>query len=189
MERMDISGTMTTTPAHPSTDAGPDRRRGLGRRLATLLGAGVLAAGAAVATASPASALTHSEAAGQLRAAGISISSSGGCSDQGTPTCTSLTGVRQATISGAITLKNASGCALNVTGGTEVGHAGGTYSHGNGYKLDFSLSSCLTSYVQNTFTYVGTRGDGAALYRAGSGNEYAKEGNHWDVTYYNCGGC
>lgn len=75
----------------------------------------------------------------------------------------------------------------SVTGGTETGHAGGTYSHANGYKLDFSHTSCLTSWVHGTYTYIGLRSDRAAMYEAASGNIYADEGNHWDVTFYSCG--
>jgi hypothetical protein len=85
---------------------------------------------------------------------------------------------------GAQTLKSASGCALNVTGGTETGHASGTYSHWNGYKLDFSLSTCLGNYVRGNFTYIGGN-----KWQSGAGNIYYLESNHWDVTYYNCGGC
>ncbi|SOD61664.1 hypothetical protein SAMN06297387_103298 [Streptomyces zhaozhouensis] len=133
--------------------------------------------------------ITHSQATARFSSSGITWSSSGGCSDRNTPTCTSFEQLNLASAQGAQTLKSASGCALNVTGGTETGHAGGTYSHWNGYKLDFSLSSCLNSYVTSAFTYIGERGDGAALYESGSGNIYAREGNHWDVTYYNCGGC
>jgi len=29
--------------------------------------------------------------------------------------------------------------------------------------------------------------DGATMYRAASGNMYARESNHWDITYYTCG--
>jgi hypothetical protein len=134
--------------------------------------------------------LTHAQATSRLSAAGISWTSSGGCSDRNNPTCTSFEQVNLATIQGAETLRSASGCALTITGGTETGHASGTYSHWNGYKLDFSPTSCVTNYVQNTFTYIGTRpGDGAPQYRSGSGNIYARESNHWDVLYYNCGGC
>lgn len=43
-----------------------------------------------------------------------------GCSDRNKPTCTSLDQVRENTISGLVTLKGASGCAITVTGGTEV---------------------------------------------------------------------
>ena len=138
-------------------------------------------------TAAPASAVTHSSAAAQFSAAGIGWTSSGGCSDRNNPTCTSFEGIRQATIDGAITLKRASGCGLTITGGTETGHASGTYSHWNGYKLDFSRTTCLTSWVHNTYTYIGQRSDGAAQYQAASGNIYADEGSHWDVTYYTCG--
>ncbi|HEV7628305.1 MAG TPA: hypothetical protein VGO89_17555, partial [Streptomyces sp.] len=105
--------------------------------------------------AAPLAKLSHSQAASQLSGAGISITSSGGCSDRNKPNCTSLDQVNSATIQGAITLKGASGCALTVTGGTETGHADGTYSHWNGYKLDFHMTSCVTSYVKNTFTSIG----------------------------------
>jgi hypothetical protein len=92
-------------------------------------------------------------------------------------------------VDGAVTLRGSSGCALNITGGTEVGHASGTYSHYNGYKLDFAKTTCLTSYVHNSFTYIGLRGDGYPQYQSGAGNVYADEGSHWDVTFYSCGGC
>ena len=51
---------------------------------------------------------------------GVGISSSGGCSDRNTPTCTSLEQIREITVNGIVTLKTASGCGLTVTGGTEV---------------------------------------------------------------------
>ena len=69
-------------------------------------------------------------------------------------------------------------------GRTEVGHASGTYSHWNGYKLDYSLYTCVGNYIRSHFTYIG-----GSQWRSGSGNIYYLEGNHWDVTYYNCGGC
>ncbi|MGH8879406.1 MAG: hypothetical protein ACRD0P_19015, partial [Stackebrandtia sp.] len=102
---------------------------------------------ATAADAEPRAKLSHSQATAKLKSAGIKWTSSGGCSDRDKPNCTSFTQVNSATISGAITLKKASGCGLTITGGTETGHASGTYSHWNGYKLDFSLTSCLTSYV------------------------------------------
>lgn len=157
------------------------------RRLGALLAATAIGLLGVLAVAGPAAAVTQADAQRQLQAAGIYAHSSGGCTTQSNPTCTSYSGIRQATIDGAITLKRASGCGLTITGGTEVGHAGGTYSHANGYKLDFSRTSCLTNWVHNTYTYIGVRGDGAAMYRAASGNVYADEGNHWDVTYYSCG--
>ncbi|HEX5569481.1 MAG TPA: hypothetical protein VFY14_21600, partial [Streptomyces sp.] len=119
-----------------------------------------------------------------FRAAGITWSSSGGCSNRNISTCTSFEQINLTTVQGAETLKRASGCALNITGGTETGHASGTYSHWNGYKLDYSLSTCLNNYVTRNFAYIGGN-----KYQSGSGNIYFRESNHWDVTYYNCGGC
>ncbi|MBV1855835.1 hypothetical protein [Catellatospora tritici] len=145
-----------------------------------------------LAFASPAHAatfLTHAQAAAQLSAAGITWSSSGGCSNRNNSTCTSFEQIRQTTISGVITLKNASGCAINITAGTETGHASGTYSHWNGYKVDISKYSCIGSYITNNFTYVGYISGWGYQYKSGAGNLYTDEGNHWDILYYNCGGC
>lgn len=128
--------------------------------------------------------LTHSQATSRLSSSNITWSSSGGCSNRNNPTCTSFEQVNLATIQGIQTLKSASGCAINVTGGTETGHASGTYSHWNGYKLDTSLSTCLNNYIQGNFTSIG-----GSKWQSGAGNIYYKEGNHWDITYYNCGGC
>jgi hypothetical protein len=158
-----------------------------GTRIRTLAAGSALALAGSVALASPSSAVSQASAEAQFSAAGIGWTSSGGCTNPDIPTCTSFEGIRQATIDGGITLKNASGCGLTITGGTETGHAGGTYSHANGYKLDFSRTSCLTSWVHSTYTYIGVRSDGAPMYEAASGNIYADEGNHWDVTYYTCG--
>ncbi|MBH5337173.1 hypothetical protein IHE55_21345 [Streptomyces pactum] len=151
-------------------------------------GVGALSGGPAHATVTVTK-LTHSQATAMFREVGITWSSSGGCSDRNNPTCTSFEQLNLATAQGAQTLKRASGCALNITGGTETGHAGGTYSHWNGYKLDFSPYTCLSNYITGTFTYIGVRGDGAKMWQSGSGNVYARESNHWDVLYYNCGGC
>ncbi|GHJ48721.1 hypothetical protein Cs7R123_60630 [Catellatospora sp. TT07R-123] len=160
------------------------------RRGITVLGATAVAV--VLAFASPAHAatfLTHAQAASQLSAAGITWSSSGGCSNRNVATCTSFDQIRQTTISGVKTLKSASGCAINITAGTETGHAGGTYSHWNGYKVDISKYSCIGNYIQNTFTYVGYISGWGYQWKSGAGNLYTDEGNHWDITYYNCGGC
>ncbi|WP_446663831.1 hypothetical protein [Flexivirga sp. B27] len=151
--------------------------------------AGIAAATIAV-SAGPAAAVTklsQSKAASQFKAAGVTSSSTGGCTTRSNKHCTSYEQINQTTVSGVITLKKASGCAIRITGGTEVGHASGTYSHYNGYKVDIAKSSCLNSYVKNHFTYVGKRGDGFPQWKAASGNLYCDEGNHWDVTYYKVG--
>lgn len=71
---------------------------------------------------------TDAEARKKLEAAGISIYSSGGCSDQNNPHCTSLQGIHSECIDGPygiIAFKRNSGCSITITGGTEVGHASG----------------------------------------------------------------
>jgi hypothetical protein len=150
---------------------------------ALVLAVTALVFGASVASAAPTK-LSHSDAAARFRAAGITWSSSGNCSDWNNRTCTSFTNINLTTVQGAITFKRASGCAVTITGGTEVGHASGTYSHRNGYKVDYRLSACVSNYITRTFTSIGGN-----KWRSGSGNVYFRESNHWDVTYYNCGGC
>lgn len=152
------------------------------------LAAGTMAAAAVLA--SPGSAfadtpLSQSAAASQLTGAGIHASSSGGCTTRSNPTCTSYDHILQATVTGLKTLRSASGCTITVTGGTEVGHAGGTYSHYNGYKADIARNTCINSYVTNSFTHISTRSDGATRWRSSAGNVYANEGSHWDITYCN----
>jgi hypothetical protein len=88
------------------------------------------------------------------------------------PTCTSYEQINANTVQGAITLKGACGCSVTITGGTETGHASGTYSHWNGYKLDFAKASGLNSYITNTFTRIANRGDGYPQWQAASGNIY-----------------
>ncbi|MFH8336615.1 hypothetical protein [Streptomyces sp. AM6-12] len=131
--------------------------------------------------------ISNATATQMFRDAGITWSSSGGCSDRNNATCTSFDQLNLATAQGAVTLKHASGCALNITGGTETGHASGTYSHWNGYKLDYGKNTCITNYIKNNFTYSGLRGDGYPMWTAASGNVYADEGTHWDALYYSCG--
>ncbi|GAA3825732.1 hypothetical protein [Streptomyces chiangmaiensis] len=157
--------------------------------LAVFGGAGDALAAQDSAQAAAVTKISHATATAMFRAVGITWSSSGNCSDRNNPTCTSFAQLNLATAQGAQTLKRASGCALNITGGTETGHASGTYSHWNGYKLDYGKNTCITNYIKGNFAYIGLRGDGAPQYRSGSGNIYADEGNHWDVLYYNCGGC
>ena len=155
-----------------------------GNPVRTFLAGLGLALATSLAVAAPASAVSQASAEAHFRAAGVSWTSSGGCTTRSNPTCTSFEGIRQATIDGGITLKRASGCALTITGGTEVGHASGTYSHYNGYKVDISHNSCIDGYVKNSFTYIGLRGDGYPQWKAASGNLYCDEGNHWDITYF-----
>jgi len=139
-------------------------------------------------TSAPASAhptvtkLHNSDAVSRLKDSGIKVTSSGGCSDRNRSNCTSLEQVNLTTVQGAQTLKKSSKCDLTVTGGTETGHASGTYSHWNGYKLDFHMTSCLTKYVKGHFSSIG-----GGKWKSSAGNVYFDEGNHWDVTFHSAG--
>ncbi|MDX2970191.1 hypothetical protein [Kribbella solani] len=150
---------------------------------------GLLPGVVAVEQASALTKMTHAQATAIFRAAGITWSSSGNCSNRNVATCTSFDQINDSTVYGVRTLKTASGCAVNITGGTETGHGSGTYSHWNGYKVDIAVYTCVSNYIRNTFTRIADRGDGAQQWKSGAGNIYANEGNHWDITYYNCGGC
>jgi hypothetical protein len=157
---------------------------------ALALTAGGLGAPLAGAAPAAASGYTMSQGAAQsaLSAAGISWSSSGNCTSRTNSTCTSFDQINSGTIDGVITLHRASGCQVVITGGTETGHASGTYSHWNGYKVDVRTSTttttCIDRYIRGNFAFIGNRGDGAPQYRSGSGNVYANEGSHWDILYY-----
>ena len=150
--------------------------------------ASVLGLFAVSAPASAATKLSQSAAASQLSRAGITWSSSGGCTTRSNSTCTSFDQINQSTVSGAIHLRQVSGCAMNITGGTEVGYASGTYSHYNGYKIDISHRTCTDNYIHNNFTHIGNRsGDNAPQWQSPAGNLYADEGSHWDIVFYVCG--
>lgn len=87
--------------------------------------------------------------------------------------CTSYQGILSGTVDGVITLKNAAGVSsLIITGGTEVGHAGGANSHANGFKVDVRHQTGLDSYIKNTFTKIANRSDGFPQWQAASGNLY-----------------
>jgi hypothetical protein len=131
--------------------------------------------------------LTDAQANSQLTAVGITRVSTGGCTDRYTSTCTSYEQINQESVSGIKTFKSVSGCAITITGGTETGHASGTYSHWNGYKVDVRPTTCVSNYITSHYAYYGVRADGATMYRAASGNIYARESSHWDITYYTCG--
>jgi len=129
--------------------------------------------------------LTQAQAEARLIPNGITASSTGGCTNKNNPSCTSYDGILSGTVDGVITLKKASGVSsLIITGGTEVGHASGTYSHANGYKVDVRHSTSLDNYIHTAFTKIADRADGYPQWQAPSGNLYCDEGSHWDITYF-----
>ncbi len=117
-----------------------------------------------------------------LRVNGIGWRSTGNCSDRTKHTCTSFEGLRWGTVKGLLDFAAESGCEITVTGGTERGHAGGTYSHANGYKLDIAPTPCVDRAIAR-YPSEGRRGDGAALYRAPDGTLFARESDHWDILF------
>ncbi|MFY9916225.1 MAG: hypothetical protein WAK18_16255 [Nocardioidaceae bacterium] len=175
---------MSRTPMSARTRSGLLRRTGLASAGVVTL---VVATVAPMSGASAVTKLTDAQAAAQLSAVGITRSSSGGCTNRNNSTCTSYEQINQSTVDGIKTYKSVSGCAVNITGGTETGHASGTYSHWNGYKVDISRSTCNDSYITSHYSYIGYRSDGYPMYQAASGNVYTNEGSHWDIVYYSCG--
>ncbi|MEU8005269.1 hypothetical protein AB0B66_29275 [Catellatospora sp. NPDC049111] len=164
-------------------------RRTVRRGLLLLTTATVLVLGWPGASAQAAAYLSHRTTVDIFRDAGISIWSSGRCSDRDNPNCTSFERIRRSTVDGLLTLRKASKCDLRVTGGTETGHGSGTYTHWNGWKIDISKYDCVGRYIKRYFRYVGYIKGWGYQYKAPSGNVYTDEGNHWDILYYSCGGC
>ncbi|MDL4816626.1 hypothetical protein [Actinomadura opuntiae] len=121
-------------------------------------------------------------ATGLLRASGIGWRSTGNCSDRNRTTCTSFDGLRWGTLKGLLDFRAASGCPITVTGGTERGHSGGPRSHAAGYKLDIATGRCVDAAIRR-YPYQGVRGDGARLYRSPDGTLFAREKDHWDITF------
>ncbi|GAA4224208.1 hypothetical protein FHR32_002909 [Streptosporangium album] len=126
--------------------------------------------------------LGQAQAFHRLKAAGLRWKSSGGCTDRRLGHCTSLQAVRAATVADVIDLKRDSKCPVVVTGGTEVGHSPGRYSHHRGYKLDIRPNRCISDYITDGQRPDAVRGDGAPLYRDG-GTVYAREPDHWDILF------
>ncbi|MGH3242637.1 MAG: hypothetical protein ACRDNL_19835 [Spirillospora sp.] len=126
--------------------------------------------------------LSHRVVKDVLRGNGIRWSSTGRCSDRTIRSCTSFENVRWGTIKGLIAFAESSGCEITVTGGTERGHAPGPYSHWNGYKLDIATGACVDRAIRR-YPSAGVRGDGARLYRSPDGALFAREKDHWDITF------
>jgi hypothetical protein len=133
--------------------------------------------------------LSQADAQRELNGAGIAAVSSGNCTDRTNARCTSFDGMKQSTVDALISFKDRCGCAVTVTGGTEVGHSAGVDSHANGYKADIAVNPVDDAYIMNKangFTPLGPRSsDGAQQYKdPSSGAIFAREThpNHWDIT-------
>lgn len=147
-------------------------------------GTGVLAEGQlshvnAVAAMTTAPNITLSSTAGPGGVSAVCTTGSG---------CTSFTGLREQTAQQVALIGQACPtCQFVVVGGTEPGHAGGQYSHANGYKIDIDDSPTVDAFFQSRLTRAGSR-SGDARYLDSCGNEYVRESTHWDITVTN-GAC
>ncbi len=123
--------------------------------------------------------MTHAAAAAILQAAGISVSSSGNCSDKTNSSCTSLDGMHESTIRQVVAVKENCNCSVVVTGGTETGHSSG---HSNGYKIDIRTGSDINTFLQGLRS-LGASSQGYPRYADKCGNVYMHESNpdHWDI--------
>ena len=111
-----------------------------------------------------------------------------------------LQGIREQTINELNSLLGECNSGLNfgcgsimVTSGTTGSHEEGEFSHANGWKADIALSpESIKKYITNseknkgTYTYRGTRSDGAQMYQNSRGACYAMESDHWDISTQNC---
>ena len=135
----------------------------------------------------PGATLNEQAARSALQQAGITVNKGAcpiGASYQSVPGgCTSLNGIKGLVVEEIVALKQNCQCPIVVSGGTELGHAQGAISHASGDKVDLQTSPALDSYIQNRFTYIGFRSDGAMQYRAPDGFIIAREDNHWDATF------
>jgi hypothetical protein len=95
--------------------------------------------------------------------------------------------------------KGQNSCGIYITGGTEKTKIvngkeepahGSNSPHYDGYKVDLRLTNRLNEFIEKTYCNntgngcisYGKRGDGAIKYKSPNGFEYAKEGDHWDIT-------
>lgn len=128
--------------------------------------------------------LSHAMVLDRFRNEGITWRSNGNCSNREQAECTSFEGTRWSSLLGLIALRRESGCPIDVSGGTERGHADGVYTHYNGYKMDVMPNRCVDAFIKNHYRYYGVRGDGADLYKSPNGYTYADEsGSHWDIVF------
>lgn len=84
------------------------------------------------------------------------------------PGATTFDGIQQTTIDGVLWMADDSGLnrsQMIITGAVDGDeyHAEGTYSHGNGYKIDLEDTPEMNNYIESTFTQDGYR-DGNPRY-------------------------
>lgn len=132
--------------------------------------------------------LTQSQAASQLSAAGVTWSSSGGCTTRSNSTCTSFEQINDSSPGREDPQERERLLDQHRRrhgGGPRLRHLQPLQRvQGRHHAPDLC---CVDGYIHSAFTRIANRGDGARQWKAGSGNIYADEGSHWDITYYSCG--
>lgn len=137
----------------------------------------------------PETTLTHNVAYAMVRNAGLDVQGSNYVGPDQRSDGTSFTNIRRNTIAGIINFRFRSGCAVRITGGTESGHSSGTYSHGTGYKVDISPTTCVNGVILSYPTCTANCYTSYTSYKGPEGAIYADERNnpngaHWDILYF-----
>lgn len=131
---------------------------------------------------SPAPHLDDATARSQLTGVGIQTVSSGGCTDQRNPSCTSLQGLPQVAVEELSRMQaqlktQCPSCSLVITGGTEVGHQ----AHGPG-KAIVDISSKSTEVNNFIRGLIGVQAPKInTWYKGGDNHYYFYESDHWHV--------
>ena len=111
------------------------------------------------------------------------------CYDRTKRNCTSLEGIHDFVLFEVVVLKQLSGCAITITGGTETGHKDIKYSHAKGYKIDLRFSShwrqsprttCIIDFIRENADYMGETSQGWKQWRWVD-SVYTQEPSHWDI--------
>ncbi|MEV4191257.1 peptidoglycan-binding domain-containing protein [Streptomyces toxytricini] len=137
--------------------------------------------------------VSRAEAERMLKAADIKSSSTKGCGERDNG-CTAFAGVRLRSVLGVIAMKNASGCPITITGGTEPGHDTRiALSHEKGYKLDVRIDPCITNWIKTHHRQIEDRSNDnrwTGSLAGGISAEYVYEipdknpdAVHWDITF------
>lgn len=130
----------------------------------------------------PAGTLTDAEARRELRDADISVNRPTDCTYAGQEDCTSLMGIPQQAINGAIDIKENCNCQITVTAGTEAGHE----THGMGQSILDIRSGSVNNYIEQQ---IGNSNPNPNQYYTGpDGTRYRYEPKtgeipHWHVEF------
>jgi hypothetical protein len=113
------------------------------------------------------------------------------CTYPGQRNCTNVAGFRQSTVDAITNLNSAiGGKGFVITGGTEAGHAPGTYSHGAGYKFDVGQGSNSANWSKidgHMKSLIGSQDITpnktypVTLSPSGRRLDLRWEGSHWDI--------